>query len=363
MGRTEEKTFPQVVTGSPAKYLPQLDGVRAVAVLVVLAHHASVPLMKGGYLGVDVFFVLSGYLITAILLRELSATGALRLFPFYAKRALRLFPALITVSAAVALVWALLDWAPNRQDTLLGVPVAITYFSSWVRAFDINTLGSMGHTWSLAVEEHFYLVWPLVLILMFKLTRNPRMAVLIAAAIGIAYRLAAPVLFGWDTERIYSGSDTQAAQILIGCLLAAWLHETSVRVRAVPAVIAALGVGTAVVLLPLHSAFYLHGGALLVGLATAVVIAHLVTAQTQPMSRILQRKTLTWIGVRSYGIYLWHFPIFGLLAASGLPTLAVAGLSAALSFAIPALSYRFIESPILKQKKRFHTNLGASVKA
>ncbi|WP_426184747.1 acyltransferase family protein [Microbacterium sp. TWP3-1-2b2] len=332
------------------RYLPQLDGLRAFAVIAVLAYHSHLPLTQGGYVGVDVFFVLSGYLITTILLTEISATGRIRFGVFYAKRALRLFPALLLVCIVIAAVWAAVPWAPTREATLVGVPAAISYLSSWVRAFDLSTLGYLGHTWSLSVEEHFYLLWPLCLFLAIKITKHVRMSIVLIMVLAVVYQLIAPAL-GWSFDRVYNGSDTRAFQILIGCALAALLPRLT-RISLWAALIAVLALVAAFFFMPYESPIYLFGGAVVVGFATAIIIGHVVLNERR-VTAFLSLRPFVWIGKRSYGIYLWHYPIFGILAASTLPFLLAAGLGVTFSIVIPALSYRYVESPFLRLKNRF----------
>lgn len=333
-----------------ATRISSLDGVRAVAVLVVLATHAHVPFFVGGYAGVDLFFVLSGYLITTILLRELYKRGSIDLKTFYLKRALRLFPALAVVCVVVAIAWWLADWAPVRGETLWGVPAALLYLSSWARALELNSLGYMGHTWSLSVEEHFYLVWPLLLFALFKVTRNPRHSIVIVAAMAVTYRMASPLVFGHD--RIYNGSDTQAAQILIGCAVAAALYGSARKIGVGLALLSVLVLLAVVAFMPVQSIAYLYGGSLITALAAATLTAHLVTVSDGRLARLLSLKPFLWVGERSYGIYLWHYPVFGLLSASVLPAIGAIALSVLLSFVIPALSYKYVEQPFLKLKER-----------
>jgi peptidoglycan/LPS O-acetylase OafA/YrhL len=332
--------------------MPQLDGVRALAVLAVVGVHADLPFTLGGGVGVDIFFVLSGFLITTILVREVNGSGRIRLGAFYARRALRLFPALILVAAVTAIVWAAFPWAPMRSDTLWGTLAAVTYTSSWVRAFDLSGLAYMGHAWSLSVEEHFYLVWPLLLLL-FARTRRFRGLVLTVTAAAITYRVLADTLLDWSAERIYNGPDTRAEQLLIGCSLAVLLYRSHRRVGLGPALIAA-GLLTAAVLVPIELTL-IPGGSTVAGVAAAVLIAHMVTDERSWLVRLLATPPLVWVGERSYGIYLWHRPIFGLLFGAGLAAPVMAGLGLALTLIIPALSYRFVEQPFLRMKRRYET--------
>lgn len=332
-----------------------LDGLRALAVFAVVAYHADLPLTIGGYIGVDVFFVLSGVLITTLLMREKARFGFISLKLFYLRRALRLFPAVIVVSAVTALAWWLVPFAPLRSETLWGTVAAVTYLSSWVRAFDISTLAYMGHTWSLAVEEAFYVVWPLAIIGFYRIRANIRNLVIAAAVVGILYRLAAPTLFGWSSERIYNAPDTRAEQILIGCALAVILGKSAIRVPFVYALASGAVLAAAAMFVPLDSVLYSQGGSTIIGLAAAVVIAHLWTDTESPLARLLRWTPLVWVGRRSYGIYLWHRPIFGLLFGAGLPLPVLAALGLVLTLAIPAFSFKYIEEPLLRVKDRMQT--------
>lgn len=333
-------------------YLPQLDGLRAAAVIGVAIFHARSQLVPGGFIGVDVFFVLSGYLITGISLSELRKTNRLSLTRFYLRRALRLFPALFFCALLLSIVYLFVPNLPEGPETQVGILGAITYSSTWLVAFNLADLGAMLPTWSLAVEEHFYLIWPVLLLIAYRAGRWLRSCVLAFAVAGIVYRWAAYYSFGWDILRIHYAPDTRAEQLLIGCALAVLLPGFRRRVPAAWAwSAAALLLIFALVSDKVPVDIYHRGGSTGIALLAAVLVAHLVTGRGA-MSRLLSSRPLVWIGKRSYGIYLWNLPIIAILGylGEGIFPMAVKVMA---SFLIPALSYAFIEQPFLRLKNRF----------
>ncbi|NPC99010.1 acyltransferase [Nocardioides sp. zg-DK7169] len=334
-----------------ATHVASLDGVRAVAVLAVVAFHAREDLMPSAYIGVDLFFVLSGFLITGILAREVGRTGRVALGRFYLRRALRLFPALLTVCLVAGLVFWLVPGLAHRDDSLLGIFTALTYTSSPVAASG-TVLGWMLHTWSLAVEEYFYLVWPLALVLVAR-RRRPVVAVALLTGLAVVWRLLAAYATDWSPARIYYAPDTRAEQLLIGCLLALLLRAGMIRVGSRATTLAALSF-VLFSLLPgeLGQPLYLGGGSTLVALAAAVLIAGLVQHPDQPLARLGSTPLLGWIGRRSYGLYLWNLPVVGVVVASPLPGPLMVPAQVVLTFTLAALSFRLVEQPFLRAKDR-----------
>lgn len=332
-------------------YAPCLDGVRAVAVLAIVAFHARSDLLPGAYIGVDLFFVMSGFLITGILLREIERTGRVGLGRFYLRRALRLGPALVVMCAIVGVGFWLLP-VTDREASLVGTAAALTYTSSPLAAAGVD-LGWMVHTWSLSVEEYFYLVWPLALVYLAR-RRRPLLAITLLTAVAIGYRLVSAHTTGWSLARIAYAPDTRAEQLLIGCLLAVVLREGLLRVRSWHAALAALAF-VAFTLLPgeIGAPLYRDGASTLIALASATLIAGLLQHPDQPLSRLAATPVLVWIGRRSYGIYLWNLPIVALVAATPLPGPASTAVKLALSFAIPAISFVLVEQPFLRLKDRY----------
>lgn len=307
-----------MVNGKTSARFDALDGIRTLAVLAVFIYHASKPMMRGGSIGVDVFFTLSGLVITLLLLREYEASGRIRLGRFYIHRMARLWPVLLVACAVVALT--LREEAVNA----LRSAVHIMNFTRGGWLGDDTTGGAMGHTWSLAVEEQFYLVWPLLLIGMLRVLtlRQALIATLVLTAATSVLR-ASLEFAGAGYERLYNGPDTRFDQLLIGCALAMMLTLFRDRVaRAVKHLIwpSALFLVAHALLWgypredDVLSVIYRIIAPLLIALASASLFAGLITREGHPLTRILSRRVLSSPGKHfSYGFYLWHFPIVFIL--------------------------------------------------
>src|SRR3712207_6745215 len=345
--------------------MPGLDGLRAIAVIAVIAYHLDPDLIPGGLLGVGVFFTLSGYLITDLLLGQREATGSLKLGDFWMRRARRLLPALFLMLAVVVAWVTLLD--RSQLPSLRGdVLAAVAYVSNWWNIVrEASYFARFGppppleHLWTLAVEEQFYLVWPLLLWLGLRYARGRyRLAGLTLAAAALS-AVAMALLYqpGVDPTRVYEGTDTRAFGLLLGAALAmVWpsrrLHAGLALPRDRLLLDGVGAVGLVVIALLIwrtneYSAFIYRGGIVLLSVATVLVVA----AVAHPASRLgpaLGWKPLRWLGVRSYGIYLWHFPIIVLTTPSlnrGI-NLPLAVLQVGATIAVVALSWRFVEEPI-----------------
>ena len=348
-----------------------LDGLRAVAVCAVIAYHVNFGWAPGGLLGVGVFFVLSGYLITDLLMAQRESTGRIALGQFWLRRARRLLPAL-WVMLAVVIVWVSI--AQQSQLTAMrgDVTAALLYFSNWWYVFQhvsyfasFGPPSSLGHLWSLGVEEQFYLVWPLLLIVAARLLRVrwELTALIVLGAAGSAAELAMLYHPGTDPSRVYYGTDTRAFELLIGAALAlAWPSRRLAaglargrRLMLEAAGVAGLaGIGLMVCLTSEYQPFLYRGGLVLLSLASAAAVAALAHPATI-VGRVLGARPLRWIGARSYGIYLWHFPIIvlttPLLDTPG-PHLVRSALQVAACFGVAALSWRYIEQPIRREGVR-----------
>jgi len=353
--------------GSGQRYMPGLDGLRAIAVLAVIAYHEQLGWAQGGLLGVGVFFTLSGYLITDLLLSGWLSSGSLHLANFWLRRARRLLPALFVMLAVVTAWVTLLDRA--RLGSLRGsVAAAATYSSNWYQIAQDQSYfarfaapGPLDHLWSLAVEEQFYLLWPWLLLLgLFFVRRRTANAVrwlaLPTLAMAAASAVAMLLLYqpGFDPTRIYEGTDTRACELLVGAALAmVWSSgtagasgKTTRRLLDVPGFAGLAVIGLMIWRVGQFSPFLYRGGLVLLGVATAAVVAATACPGTV-VGAALSWRPLRWIGVRSYGIYLWHYPVIVLTSpANSTEDLPRAAAQTAASVILAALSWRFIEEPV-----------------
>lgn len=357
------ETDTQPANPSAIAYLPGLDGLRALAVLAVLLYHAGYPIV-GGYLGVESFFVLSGFLITTLLVADWQRHGRVRLGVFWLRRARRLLPALALTLAGTLLLTLALQPGELRTlaaDTLAALLYVMNwkliiaqqgYFDAWSRP------PLLQHLWSLAIEEQFYLLWPLLFVAGMRLLR-PRglLVATLVAALASGALMAVLYTGGGDLARIYYGTDTRASALLIGAALALlWTHErrqtTTLRHQNVfeaAGLLALVALLACYVWLHEHHELLYLGGFPLVALATAAVITVATSHSVRTLPALLEARPLLWIGRRSYSLYLWHWPIFLLVvppASEPWQRLASDALRLGLTVLLAALSYRFVEQPV-----------------
>src|SRR6478736_3313509 len=364
-----DRPAPARIPSGRLQRMPGLEGVRAVAVTAVLLFHANPNWLPGGFLGVAVFFTLSGFLITSLLLSELEARGGLRLGRFYQHRARRLLPALVLVLVATSVIAMTVaqDAAARVREDLVAAALYVTnwgYVMHGTPYFEATGRPPLlQHLWSLAVEEQFYLVWPLLLYLLWRFG-----GVLGVRGGAVAGVLASTTLMAWiairdgvpfitDSGRVYFGTDTHAMTLLVGAILATYWTQRGTISTLTPQfrrTASGIGVASLVGLVaafrfsdPMSWALY-RGGFLWAGLLTAGVVAAAAVNGTG-FARALAVPPLRWIGQRSYGIYLWHWPIFMVLRpgadleAHGWP---VQVARVALTLLAAALSYRYVELPV-----------------
>lgn len=348
-----------------SRYMPGLDGLRALALIGVMSYHWGLGFAPGGFLGVSIFFVLSGYLITDILASQWRLNGRLDLKDFWYRRFRRLLPAMFTMLIIVVAWVTLFDH--TRLSTLRGdVTAAVTYISNWQFIFhqvsyfeSFGPPSPLGHMWSLAVEEQFYLLWPLIMLIgLHVFPRRGQMFYFISVLAGISALMMALIYEpGGDPSRVYFGTDTRAFGLLIGSALAIIWPSFKRPSTASPFVRIALDTaGTAALLLVMYmmwntdryNATLYQGGMVVLSLSAAVVVAVLAHPAAL-LGKIMGAKPLRWIGVRSYGIYLWHYPILILTSPDGNPignNLLHTTLQVAASIILASLSWKYIEEPI-----------------
>ncbi len=338
-----------------------LDGVRGLAVLAVLAVHTNhlggARLLPGGSLGVDIFFVLSGFLITGLLIEEWSRSGTISLLDFYRRRALRLVPALALMLLTLACVSPLLLSPAEAEQTVRAIPAAFLYTTDFVISLNGQAaLGALRHTWSLAVEEQFYLLWPPLLLFALRARLSGRAVLLLTLALALAVALHRALLWqgGAPVTRTYYGGDTRADSLLLGCAAAMalyWNLTPSVSRGAA----GAAAVGLALLLLCTDyatSAMHL-GGFSLAAVAAALVIIRVVAAPSALTRALLEAGPLVWAGRVSYGLYLWHYPVFKAVAHWDAPRPLQLAAAVALTFAVTAASFYLVERPVLRLKNRY----------
>jgi peptidoglycan/LPS O-acetylase OafA/YrhL len=337
------------------RYWPFLDGVRGLSVLLVIAVHIGMPFVPSGFFGLDMFFSLSGFLITLLLVEEWRQTGTISLRDFYLRRALRLLPALVSV-VVVTVAWTAVAAPQMFADAARTAATALLYVTNFAWAYNFIGQGPLTHTWSLAVEEQFYLVWPFLLIALLRTPWSHRVrvvAVLTTACAAIALR----VTWAHATQfsmRSYVGIDTRADSLLFGCaaaLIIAWnvladrpLLRHIVRAGAVVAIVFIASMVATAQTLPTYIDFDIAA----VGFAVAWILFSLFYAPIGILRIVLSWPPLVWLGRRSYGIYLWHVP-FVLLP---LPLRVPNWFAAILSIGVAAISYAVLERPFLRMKRR-----------
>lgn len=347
------------------RYMAGLDGLRAIAVLAVIGYHLNLSFMQGGFLGVSIFFVLSGYLITNIISSEWERSGKVDLKNFWLRRMRRLFPALFIMVVLVVCYVTLFD--SGRLTSIKGDAItSILYINNWWLIFHkvsyfakFGPPSTFGNLWSLAVEGQFYLIWPLVLIISFKYLKKKRYIVFLTLLLAIASALAMGMLYepGMDPSRVYYGTDTRVFGLLLGSALALILPSdklSSNMSRNKRLILDAIGflsllsIFIMFIYVNQYDTFVYRGGMFLLSVIAAVTIA--VSAHSSSfLGKALGCFPLRWLGARSYGVYLWYFPVL-ILTTPAVDTEGINPIRAVLQIfliiLISALSWRYIEDPI-----------------
>ena len=353
--------------GKKRRYITGLDGIRAIAVIMVLSYHLKLSLFKSGFLGVTVFFVLSGYLITGILISEVEEEGTIDLKNFWLRRIRRLVPAVMSMAVVIIFVSAVVNrviFTKGYKDFL----ASVLGFNNWWQIFNkVSYFEAAGvpspftHCWSLAIETQFYLIYPLILLGIYKLAKSRgegrAKRGLLFAGVTLLLALISVILMivlfdpQQDASRVYYGTDTRAFSLLFGALLAILWEYRMVPRRLSASVNMVLGSVSLAVLLVMtiaingSSNFWYRGGQF-VGTILTVLMVYAVSGRKTWLSRFLSNPVLKWIGDRSYSIYLWHYPIILLISKGIKASWWITLIEIVLSVVLAELSYRFIETPI-----------------
>lgn len=353
--------------GKKRRYITGLDGIRAIAVIMVLAYHLKLALFKSGFLGVTVFFVLSGYLITDILISEVEEEGTIDLKNFWLRRIRRLVPAVMSMAVVIIFVSAVVNrviFTKGCKDFL----ASVLGFNNWWQIFNkVSYFEAAGvpspftHCWSLAIETQFYLIYPLILLGIYKLAKSrgegQAKRGLLFAGVTLLLALISVILMivlfdpQQDASRVYYGTDTRAFSLLFGALLAILWEYRMVPRKLSASVNMVLGSLSFAVLLVMtiaingSSNFWYRGGQF-IGTILTVLVIYTVSGRKTRLIRFLSNPVLKWIGDRSYSIYLWHYPIILLISKGIKASWWITLIEIVLSVVLAELSYRFIETPI-----------------
>ena len=346
-------------------YRPWLDGFRGLSILAVMAFNGHLSYAQGGFIGVDLFFVLSGFLITSLLVQEYYRTSTISVRSFYYRRALRLLPALFALLLCYSAYAALFQPREKAIAEWKGVFYTLFYAANWAQiGFKAGALGTLSHAWSLSVEEQFYILWPLILIVLLKVGKK---SLIVAVLVLSAVASLAWTAWLWSHTpnylRMYLGSDTRANELLIGCLtgfLVTWKSfPQSKPIKFCLHVMSAISIVAilyAVYAARYYSGFVYNGGFTLISLGAAVIIIDMIVFPSF-LLRIFEIKPLVWIGKISYGLYLWHLPIFEVWRQTfegRVSPFVFTALRLGSVLLVAATSYYVLEIPFLKLRRRYN---------
>lgn len=355
MGKTQKKS---------GKY-PGLDGLRGFGIVGVVIGHSNPSLFSGFFLFVDMFFVLSGFLITLMLLNEHAYRGRISISQFYMRRFLRLGPAYLVFLLVFAIFYPILNFGPSVTAMLRELTIAGLYMTNWARAFNWYAPDYLGHTWTLGVEEQFYLLWPWLLVVVVRVFKGRKLRFLTIFSIAMVFSLwrAWMTYDGASLARLYNGFDMHADEILLGASMAAavqgltfgrdkniekWFHR-NMCVISFACFIIFLWLVTA---LDWTRAETYYWQLPIVSLVSGIIILDAVLIRSQVHRYFFEMKILVFLGNISYALYLWHFPILRYLRAMEWPQIYVLIVGGGVSVLLSYLSYVFIESFFLRVKQR-----------
>ena len=361
------------MTNNKSKYLPSIDSLRALAVLAVIIYHVDVNYLPGGFLGVDLFFVLSGYLISSLIIKEYKKTGSLNLYNFYIRRARRLLPAVYFMITVVLVVMVMFNGVLLKKSHLDAI-FGYIYSSNWWYIFHkldyFDSFGSQSpfkHLWSLAIEEQFYMIFPLLFLLInrkkkdkdgfYKLNRNFLYVILGVILVSLIVHI---ILFDINNiSRIYFGTDTRAFSLLVGAVGAILYPMDKLNTKITPqenllySVVSLISIAALITIMIYTSEYntWLYRGGFLLVAILGIIIIISSGKQHTIMAKLLSFKPVVFIGKISYSLYLWHFPVLVLttpVSEIGKPNIFFVVLRVILTFILAIISYALVETPIRK---------------
>lgn len=340
-------------------YIPALNGLRGIAVFAVVFYHGAPHRFPGGMLGVDLFFVISGYLITTLLAGEYEKTGKIQFSKFYFRRFLRLAPALMAACVLFGIVASLVDparFVEHWKDS----GIASLYMGNWTRAIGWGRPEWLGHTWSLAIEEQYYLLWPIALTMLLRNVRKWIVGIVAALALLSWTWRAAAFLGGMSLDRVYNGTDMRLDGLLMGSAFALfamrnhakeWLRKIHLKAPWLGAL--SLGAFVAVAATThLDSPFLYTAGLGLMGILGVILVSESIHSDQAWAKPILEAKPLVWLGDYSYGVYLWHMLVLRIFVWQGRPWYEYMTIGFLITLLLVVASYKWIESPALRLKSR-----------
>lgn len=348
-------------------YRPALDGLRCLAVMGVFGSHWA-RLAPGGYIGVDIFFVLSGFLITELLVKEFDDTGRITLRKFYMRRVLRLLPALVLLLACYVSVYSLgVSRTLSGPMALERAGVVLLYMTNWAIAFDVLSFGWLTHAWSLAVEEQFYTLWPLALLGLLRFCKTKKSVLMVVSAVSVSigcYR-AGVAQFGWSYARLYNGLDTRADSLMVGACAALIFNLDLIgpkrRLLRLLGLVANASLAVLVLFMfvgmrqPDQSMFCFGFSAIAAGAGCLILGLSYQAPGFHWAVSAFSNRFLVWVGRISYGVYLWHFPVIAFYSKPelGLPESVRLLFALATTLGVAAASYYVVERRFLKLKTAF----------
>ena len=343
---------------------PELNGLRGLAITAVMLFHADETFLNAGFIGVDWFFVVSGFLITALLVEEYERAKRIDLKHFYMRRVLRLAPALLLMLGVYAVASSFLFGFPRTYDYWVDGLIVLLYSTNWARAFLIHPPYHLGHGWSLSIEEQFYALWPPILYFMLRKIGTRWIVAVLTAGLALAALGWRNYLFlaGSTDMRIYNGLDTRADSLMVGCFLGVLMTSGVIRTQlhgwASRLMLAAGLIAFAVIILLTQGPTWnepvmFRWLYFAIEASTAIVILDCLINPTSIAKRILSFGPLVWIGTISYGLYLWHYPIYVILKDANFTAWQVLALGTPITFAVSIASFYLVEQRFLRMKKNY----------